>query len=47
MWYLILTLLLGQGGDSTQNSGKSGQQTMQKSGDHGGETSTPRPPKNP
>lgn len=46
MWYLILALLFGQGGDSTQN-GNQGQHTVQKSSYHGGETDTPRPPRPP
>ena len=44
MWYLILALLFGQGGDSTQSCNQ-GQSTVQPAGDHGGESSTPRPPR--
>jgi len=45
MWYLILALLFGQTNDSAHNGNKGGQQTVQTSGDHGGETDTPRPPR--
>lgn len=44
MWYLILALLFGQGSDSTQRDNQ-GQDTVQPAGEHGGETSTPRPPR--
>ena len=44
MWYLILALLMGQGGHSTKSCDQ-GQQTVQPTAEHGGETSTPRPPR--
>lgn len=45
MWYLIISLLFGQGGNSAHN-GHSKQPMMQMMSDHGGERDTPRPPKN-
>jgi len=46
MWYLILALLFGQGGDSSCNH-KGEQYTVQGTGIIGGETDTPRPPRPP
>lgn len=51
MWYLILALLFGQGGQSTNTGDNNGQTTVQPAntipGDTGGETSTPIPPRPP
>ena len=46
MWYLILALLFGQGGESAPKD-TGGQATVMSAGDTGGETSTPRPPRPP
>ncbi len=49
MWYLILALLFGQGGQPTNTSDNGGHNTVQTDntpGD-GGDTSTPLPPRPP
>ncbi|MGE8377277.1 MAG: hypothetical protein ACN6PN_02975 [Sphingobacterium sp.] len=44
MWYLILALLFGNGGNCDTPK-DNGQTTVTPYGDRGGETETPRPPK--